>query len=94
MGKNNKNLPTYVNVVNKGPTGKQIVRHTAMVEVNFDHQLATVTMKDAKVTFPDKVGNIGGTFGVFLGLSFVGILDILILMFNWFKNTKGRKFMY
>ena len=42
--------------------------------------------KDAKVTFADKLGNIGGTFGVFLGLSFVGVLDFLILFSNWLKS--------
>ena len=28
-----------------------------------------VTIKDAKLTLAEKIGNIGGTFGVFVGLS-------------------------
>ena len=53
---------------------------TSLVHINFDKPEAMVTTKDAKVTFADKLGSIGGTFGVFLGLSFVGILDFGILI--------------
>ena len=39
-----------------------------MVHVNFIHKGTTVIMKDAKVTFADMLGSIGGTLGVFIGL--------------------------
>lgn len=81
-------------MIDKAPHGRQAIRQVGFVEVNFDHQLATVTLKDAKVTFPDKVGNIGGTFGVFLGLSFVGILDVLILICQWVKSANDRKKLF
>ena len=57
-----------------------------MVHVNFIKKDATVIMKDAKVTFADMVGNIGGTLGVFIGLSFVGLLDFFIWV--W-ESVKG-----
>ena len=43
--------------------------HT-IVKVNFDDPKLLVITKDAKVTIPDMVGSIGGTFGVFIGKSF------------------------
>ena len=48
------------------------------VQINFADPHATVITQDAKVTFADKVGSIGGTFGVFLGLSFVSLLDEIL----------------
>ena len=83
----NKGMPVYNGVNIYTPHGRQLVNQIGLVEVNFDHQLATVIMKDAKMTFEDKVGNIGGTFGVFLGLSFVGILDFLIQLADKTMNT-------
>ena len=43
----------------------------------------TVITKDAKVTLPDMVSNIGGTIGIFLGLSALSVLDLLI---SWFRK--------
>ena len=43
-------------------------------------------MKDAKVTFADMLENIGGTLGVFIGLSFVGLLDFFIWIWDWVKG--------
>ena len=94
LSEKNKAMTVYEGVIDKAPHGRQAIRQVGFVEVNFDHQLATVTLKDAKVTFPDKVGNIGGTFGVFLGLSFVGILDVLILVCQWVKSANDRKKLF
>ena len=90
----NLNMGVYAKVSADAPPGRQLIRQVGFVEINFDHQLATLTLKDAKVTFPDKVGNIGGTFGVFLGLSFVGILDVMILVCQWIKSAKDRKKLF
>ena len=57
-----------------------------MVYVNFIHKETTVIMKDAKVTFADMLGNIGGILGVFIGLSFVGLLDFFIWIWYWVKE--------
>ena len=45
---------------------------------------------NARVTFADMLGTIGGTFGVFIGLSFLGILDFFIGIWN--KITKMWSF--
>ena len=66
----------------------RLMARTSLVHVNFIKPEANVIMKDAKVTFPDMLGNIGGTFGVFLGLSFVGILDFLIACLQWIHRIK------
>ena len=64
----------------------QLMRRTSLVHVNFIESEATLITKDAKVTFSDQLGTIGGTFGVFLGLSFVGILDFLIVCLQWMNE--------
>ena len=64
--------------------------HT-MVHVNFIRKNANVILKDARVTFSDMLGTIGGTFGVFIGLSFVGVLDFFIWIWNWIKQMRLLK---
>ena len=51
---------------------------TSLVHVNFEDHEVTVITKDAKVTFADQLGSIGGTFGIFLGLSFIGLFGMVI----------------
>ena len=48
----------------------------SMVQIYFDYHQKTVITKDAKVTVPDMVSNIGGTIGIFLGLSTISVFDI------------------
>ena len=67
-------------------TYENVMAKSALINVNFEKKYATVITKDAKVSFADMLGTIGGTFGVFLGLSFVGILDFIILIFDFFKK--------
>ena len=62
-----------------------------MVHVNFIHKKTTVIKKDAKVTFADMLGSIGGTLGVFIGLSFVGLLDFFIWIWDWVKGMWSVK---
>ena len=61
----------------------KLMSRTAIVQINFMKSRVNYILKDAKVTFADMLGNIGGTFGVFLGLSIVGILDFLIIIWSW-----------
>jgi hypothetical protein len=53
-------------------------KHLSIVHINFDSPQVAVVTKDAKVSFADKLGNIGGTFGIFLGLSVMGLVDSFI----------------
>ena len=66
--------------------GDPLWARTSLIHVNFGTPDATIITKDARMTFADMIGNIGGTFGVFLGLSFVGILDFLLVLCQWFKK--------
>ena len=58
----------------------------ALIHVNFINPQVTVITKDAKVTFADQLGSIGGTLGMFIGLSFVGILDFLIRLWSFMRK--------
>ena len=75
---------TYMGTIfDKDNNEVKLMTRTSMVHVNFIKPEATLITKDAKVTFADQLGNIGGTFGVFLGLSILGILDFTIVCFQW-----------
>ena len=52
--------------------------YMSKIQVKFAEPYATVVTQDAKVTFADMLGTIGGTFGVFLGLSFVSLADEMV----------------
>ena len=69
----------------------KLLSSTSLVHVNFLRKEATVTLKDARVTIADMIGTIGGTFGVFIGLSFVGILEFFIWIWNWIKEMWQQK---
>ena len=57
----------------------------SFVQIYFDNPQKTVIIKDAKITVPDMVSNIGGTIGIFLGLSTISVLDIIIEWLMVFK---------
>ena len=50
----------------------------SIFHVNFEQSKVLTVIKDAKITLPDMIGNIGGTLGVFIGFSFLGLLDTFI----------------
>ena len=59
----------------------------SFLQIYFDNPQMTVITKDAKVTLPDMVSSIGGTIGIFLGLSTLSMLDVLI---HWFNIVQKR----
>ena len=54
----------------------------ALVNINFGEPQALKITKDAKATFADKVGNIGGTFGIFMGFSILGLYDLFVMVYK------------
>ena len=58
----------------------------SMVQFFFHDPQMTVITKDAKVTLADMVSNIGGTIGIFLGLSMLSVLEILIEFSKFIKR--------
>ena len=65
--------------------------YQSILQINFAGPYATEITQDAKVTFADMVGSIGGTFGVFLGLSFVSLVDELADWILWLKKAWSKK---
>ena len=55
----------------------------SLISINFDGPEVLTVTKDAKITLPDMIGNIGGTLGVFIGFSFLGLLDTFIEIFQY-----------
>ena len=71
----------------------------SMVQFFFHDPQMTVITKDAKVTLADMVSNIGGTIGIFLGLSMLSVMEIMIefskfikrKLPDWMKRSKHCK---
>ena len=59
----------------------------SIFHIFLDKPEVTVITKDAKVTLADMVSNIGGTVGIFLGLSTLSVLDLLIDWCQWAKKS-------
>ena len=60
----------------------------SLVRINFDANKVMTITKDAKITVPDMIGNIGGTLGVFIGFSFLGLLDSLLEFLQYLMRKK------
>ena len=54
------------------------LQRTSIIHINFEESKVLTVTKDAKITLPDMIGNIGGTLGVFIGFSFLGLLDTFV----------------
>ena len=68
------------------------LNRVSFVNINFDDPQVTVFTKDAKVTPYSMLGSIGGTLGIFLGISFVGLIDLFEVVVNgiqwWIKKWR------
>ena len=64
------------------------LKRASLVHINFEELEALTVTKDAKITIPDMIGNIGGTLGVFIGFSFLRLLDDLV---EFFQNLYRRQ---
>ena len=68
---------------------KDKLKRATLVHLNFQELKVWTVTKDAKITVPDMIGNIGGTLGVFIGFSFLGLLDDLIELFQSLHGTQN-----
>lgn len=66
---------------------KSRLQRSSIISINFEESKALTVTKDAKITLPDMIGNIGGTLGVFIGFSFLGLLDTLI---EWMQYLQEK----
>ena len=65
---------------------EEALKGYTVVQVYFQDPQVTIITKDAKATVASMIGNIGGTLGIFLGLSTIGIIDQMIKMFKALKE--------
>ncbi len=74
-------------------TGVSASLQTKMCVAAFETQLSELTVeiakprvleivKDIKVTFPDMLGTIGGTIGLFTGLSLVSVIEVIYWVYR------------
>ena len=70
---------------------KEALKMFSLVQINFKSIEITTVTKDVKVSIPDMIGTIGGTFGIFLGLSTLGLvqslLDFIEQLKHWCSNN-------
>ncbi len=62
-----------------------------LCSINFGPGYGAILTKDVKATFSDKLGTIGGTFGIFIGVSFLSLYEVLIDMLEILKNKIFKK---
>ena len=65
---------------------EEAVKGFTVIQVYFEDPQVTIITKDAKATVASMIGNIGGTLGIFLGLSTIGIIDQMINMLKALKE--------
>ena len=70
--------PNLVDPIDNSAYLKRISQSYSLLQIFFQSPQKTVITKDAKVTETDMVSNIGGTIGIFLGLSTISVLDKII----------------
>ena len=69
----------------------EIGKRYSLVQVYFENPMKNVITQDAKVTLAGMVSNIGGTLGIFLGLSMITLFDDLYQIFIYIKAIFVQK---
>ena len=73
-----KKISDYMgNFWNLGDFLRPQLKKSSIVHINFEESKVWTVTKDAKITMPDMIGNVGGTLGVFIGFSFLGKISKL-----------------
>ena len=84
--KSNKISDYMGNFWNSGDFLRKRLQRFSLVHINFEESKVWTVTKDAKVTTTDMIGNVGGTLGVFIGFSFLGLLETLIKWMQILQN--------
>ena len=89
---------SHSNIITVHSLGSQLnqflepkLKRKSLISINFEGPEVLTVTKDAKITVPDMIGNIGGTLGVFVGFSFIGLLDYLIEFVQYLNRRLRRK---
>jgi hypothetical protein len=61
-----------------------VEKYIAMVTVETPTNVVVKSFKDQRASFVEKIGLVGGTIGLFTGLSFLSLLDWAIIIYRFF----------
>ena len=67
-----------------------VKKHIAIVTVESPTDVVDIISRDIRVTFMDQIGIIGGTLGLFTGVSMISILDFISYIYKLIKQYKGE----
>ncbi len=88
-GKNKSKVNLLTAFSEHGSILDERLKKMALVSINFGEPHAMMITQDAKVTFADMIGNVGGTFGIFLGISMITLFDLCLDAFSFVKKNKS-----
>ena len=71
---------------------EHIGKSYSLVQVYFKHPMKTVITQDAKITLAGMISNIGGTLGIFLGVSMINVFDNCFGIFMFIKRLADKNF--
>mgnify|MGYP001267228987 FL=1 len=63
----------------------EALKFYSLIQINFKLPEMPLITKDAKCTMSNVIGNIGGTFGIFLGFSTLGFAQDLVQLLRQVK---------
>ena len=69
---------------------KQKLQKMSLIHINFEESEVWRVTKDAKITMPGMIASIGGTLGLLIGFSFLGLLDTFTGWLQYFKRKLGK----
>ena len=79
---------------NTMPSYDQLKKSMVSINLNYNELRFTQIEESQKTTIIDFVSNIGGTMGLFLGISFLSFFEIaevlLEILFIWYENRKSK----
>ena len=75
-----KQRPILNRFNNKTPTYEQLKQSILFVNINYNQLSYTNIKENQKITFLNLATNIGGTMGLFLGISFISFFEIVIII--------------
>ena len=66
------------------------IKNVAIVEVRFAELNFQTIVRDVRATLFDKVSLVGGTFGLFTGISVISLVEIVFWIYKWGQSRKIR----
>lgn len=81
-----QNLPAFGNITSSKldlagfGTYEEVKKNYISISVYYPNLIYTYIKQNPKTEIFDLVSSVGGTFGLFLGISFIGIIEVL----EWF----------